>query len=330
MAEIKELLKTKLIFPLREKVFNLNNKMGRYKNVLWLIGDGRSGTTWIASVINADRKARELFEPYHPLVLENSDLPPYLYSSTDTNNNAVLNAYNDIFSGHLAHRRIDFDNRKLFYKGLIVKDIFINLSASILYKNFPFVKPVLLIRNPFAVVYSKLQKKHWFWPSDLDVYLKNSSLLNRLNVDIISLIEHAKQRNNFVEIQFIHWALGNCILLEDFSANNLHLIFYENIKKSPDKELAKLRAYLGNSFDFVAKSTNKAVYNKASRVVGKNKDRTDHKNTYDYWEQLYSNEEFELGVNVLKVFGWFEAYLPNGEPDPNFFKSLGFNIKNAL
>jgi hypothetical protein len=303
--------------------------MGRCENVLWLIGDGRSGTTWIASIINADRKARELFEPYHPLVLENSGLPPYLYSSGETNNGDLLTAYSSIFSGQLVHRRIDFDNRKLLYNGLIVKDIFISLSASILYKNFPFVKPVLLIRNPFAVVYSKLQKKHWFWPSDLDVYLRNPSLLDRLNEDIISLLVDAKMRNNFVEIQFIHWALGNYILLEDFSANDLHLIFYENMKTSPDKELAKLRAYLGSSFDFVAKSTNKAVYNKASRVVGKNKDRTDHKNTYDYWEQLYSNEEFELGVNVLKVFGWFEAYLPNGEPDPNFFKSLGFNIKNA-
>jgi hypothetical protein len=324
MAEIKELLKTKFIFPLREKVFHLNNKMGRCKNVLWLIGDGRSGTTWIASVINADRKARELFEPYHPLVLENSGLPPYLYSSGETNNGALLTAYNDIFSGQLVHRRIDFDNRKLLYNGLIVKDIFISLSASILYKNFPFVKTVLLIRNPFAVVHSKLQKKHWFWPSDLDVYLKNSSLLNRLNEDIISLLVNAKQRNSFVEIQFIHWAMGNSILLEDFSASDLHLIFYEDIKKSPDKELAKLRGYLGSSFDFVAKSTNKSIYNKASRVVGKNRKRTDHKNTYDYWEQRYSNEEFALGLNVLEIFGLFDAYLPSGEPNPKFFGSMGF------
>ena len=33
----------------------------------WMVGSGRSGTTWLASLINADHTMREVFEPVHPL-----------------------------------------------------------------------------------------------------------------------------------------------------------------------------------------------------------------------------------------------------------------------
>lgn len=329
-SKISEILKKKVVFPIRNIIFQINRNLGRYENVIWLIGDGRSGTTWVASILNGNKLARELFEPYHPHVLQNPKLQPYLYSHSDDLDEDLVDLYSKIFTGSLEHRRIDYDNRKLWYKGLIVKDVFINLSAFALSQRFESVKPILLLRNPFAVVHSKLQKKHWFWPTDLKVYLDNSKLLARLPPRVKQLLIEADLRKNFVEIQFIHWVIGNSILLSDFTEENLHIIFYEDIKSTPDLELKKLREYLGQNFDFVAKSTNKKVFNKSSRVVGKKQRRSDHENTLKYWKGKFSSEEYEMGVNVLEIFGWSDAYFANGKPNYSFFEKYGFHHKKAL
>ncbi len=58
----------------------MNYWFGNYKDVLWLIGDGRSGTTWVSSLINFDSHYREMFEPFHPAMVGEMDfLLPHQY-----------------------------------------------------------------------------------------------------------------------------------------------------------------------------------------------------------------------------------------------------------
>ncbi|NVK57356.1 MAG: sulfotransferase domain-containing protein [Alteromonadaceae bacterium] len=320
-----EALKKSVVFPVRNTFLQLNRKAGHFSNVVWLIGDGRSGTTWISSVINSRSKARELFEPYHPLVHNNPSLAPYLYSTRDTLPQDLISTYKSIFSGKLLHRRIDFDNRNLLYNGLIVKDIFINLAAHSLSQLFPSVKTVLLIRNPFAVVASKIQKKHWYWPTDLGVYINNASLMKRLGRDTQKYLIDAQRRNNFAEIQFIHWAIGNLIVLEDFTEETLHLLFYEDMKDSPNAELGKLNNYLGENFDFIARSASEKTLSKPSRVVYDTK-RIEHEYSMKYWERTFSREDFTAGVQALKYFDMFNLYGEDGKPNHEQFIRFGFNL----
>lgn len=315
-----ELLKTKLIFPIRNAVIDLNRRAGRFDQVVWLIGDGRSGTTWVASLINSSGSARELFEPYHPEVVKNTSLQPYYYTEKQRISENLLSIYSDIFSGRLLHRRIDFDNRKLLYKGLIVKDIFINLSAFSICQKFKHVKPIFLIRNPFAVVHSKLQKKHWFWPADLSVYLNNSLLMSRVSPSVRKLISEAHERNNFIEVQFIHWALGNSIVLEDFKSYDLHIVFYEDMKRSPNDEIKKIKEYLGAGFTFVSDTCNPKVFDKPSRVTGKVGLSSKLNTSSDDWLAKFGERNFDLGINVLKTFNWLDSYSEDGNPNHQFFK----------
>ena len=40
------------------------------ESVGWMVGSGRSGTTWLSSLLNADCTMREVFEPVHVLHVE--------------------------------------------------------------------------------------------------------------------------------------------------------------------------------------------------------------------------------------------------------------------
>ena len=45
--DLKREIKFKLIYPIRNIVLVANQWIGNYEKVIWLIGDGRSGTTWL-------------------------------------------------------------------------------------------------------------------------------------------------------------------------------------------------------------------------------------------------------------------------------------------
>ncbi len=46
--------------------------------------------------------------------------------------------------------------------------------------NSPKIKPILLIRNPYAVALSKTERKHWGWMNDPKEFLLQKSLRENL------------------------------------------------------------------------------------------------------------------------------------------------------
>src|SRR5688572_637852 len=53
-------------FRIKRAILAANYRLGNYRERLWLIGDGRSGTTWAANLLNHRGRYRQLFEPFHP------------------------------------------------------------------------------------------------------------------------------------------------------------------------------------------------------------------------------------------------------------------------
>ena len=47
-------------------VARLNSSISPYHEKVWIVGDGRSGTNWLSSIINHDGKSRLFYEPIHP------------------------------------------------------------------------------------------------------------------------------------------------------------------------------------------------------------------------------------------------------------------------
>lgn len=158
---------------------SLNYHLGNYKEAIWLVSDGRSGSTWLSDLTNSDRAYRELFDPFHPhIVKKTQNFALFQSLRPDETNSSLGEFLRLIFSGKLNHRRSDVSKSRLFYKGLLVKDIFAHLLMPWVNRNIPHVKKILLIRNPFAVALSKQKLSKWTWMTEPRKFFEQQDLYN--------------------------------------------------------------------------------------------------------------------------------------------------------
>jgi len=122
---------------------------GGLENTIFLAGSGRSGTTWIAELMNFDNSYRFIFEPLHinrvPLA------KPFgwrRYLRPDDDNPELLDSMKTILGGRFRNSWTDHFNRCWIPKKRLVKEIRANLLLGWLHKHFPQVRIVLLLRHP--------------------------------------------------------------------------------------------------------------------------------------------------------------------------------------
>ena len=102
-----------------------NYWLNNYKEIVWLIGDGRSGSTWVADLISRSRVYRQMFEPFHPgHVKETEGFSPHQYLRPTEEHESIDNFFYNVIAGKFLHPRVDSGNRRLLYKGILVKDIY--------------------------------------------------------------------------------------------------------------------------------------------------------------------------------------------------------------
>ncbi len=116
-------LKSRLIDIPRRNVLRLNQRLGRFDDVVWLIGDGRSGTTWISNLVNYDHRYRDVFEPFHPRRASGMEfVRPHLYLRPGDLDPPLRKAAGAVFSGRFTHPKTDAMNVRPWYAGMVVKD----------------------------------------------------------------------------------------------------------------------------------------------------------------------------------------------------------------
>ena len=173
-------LRDRLFYPARVCVMSANRRRGNFRDAIWLFGDGRSGTTWVSELINWDRSYREMFEPFHPKKIRRMrGMRLHQYIRPGDSDHPFLRRASDVFSGRFSSPRVDHANWSLSYRGLLIKDIFANLLAGWAAQQFPAVKMVLLIRNPFAVALSKSKRRRWSWLTDPSELLAQPELVDK-------------------------------------------------------------------------------------------------------------------------------------------------------
>jgi hypothetical protein len=221
----------------------LNYYLGNYRNVVWLFGDGRSGTTWVSDLINPDKRYREMFEPFHPKWVRGMEGLGYNeYIRPDDIEHRLLPAATAVFRGRFQFPRVDEQNRRWWYRGLLIKDIFANLFACWASRRFPKTKLVLLIRNPFAVALSKLKTKDWQWMTEPAEFLGQGPLVEdylRPFEDVIRGVG-----DDYILRQVLVWAIIHYVPLLQFEPGQLHVVFYEEMAQRPEQQLRRLFHFL--------------------------------------------------------------------------------------
>ena len=306
VKEIKRALKkyTYLIYPIY------------YKKTIWLIGSGRSGTTWVASMINYKKTYRELFEPFHTCISEMNliGFKKNLFLDDKVKQRGFRTLSKTIMNGKFYHPRIEKDNE--FIKSyqndfLLVKDIFANLCSYEICSKNKKIKPILLIRNPFATVSSIREREDWDWMEDPKEFLLQKRLREVYLLPFESLILDISKNGSYFEKQVLIWSIINYIPLVMFNEKELLVTFYEDWVSSPNNELKRVNKYLSIDTFLIEDIRNHINFQSASKTSTQKKFNTLS------WKNKISGSEFNSGMEILNHFGFDKLYdefsLPNHE-----------------
>jgi hypothetical protein len=312
----------KVLFVLRSFVLWLNYLVGNYKITLWLIGDARSGTTWISSLLNYDNRLREYFEPFHPKFNKKAAfLKTYEYISPSDSNPELDKVAKGIFSGNFFDIRADRSSKSLVYNGLLVKDIVVNLYAFYLSERFPKVKVMLLLRNPFSVALSKNELQEWNWESyDIQELMEDDKLYKEHLEPFKDLITDLKDEADYIIRSVLFWCIYNYVPLRQFSNSNLEIVLYEELLMNPEEGILNLRKRLGLEVPVAENSSiSKDKIENPSAVTTKT---GDFKSNFSSWRSKISTHQYETSLEILAAFGmdsfYDEAGLPNRQAIHDF------------
>ncbi len=304
---------------LRKAAFLLNAVAGNYRRTVWLIGDGRSGTTWVADLINWDKRYRELFEPFHPWRLG----PPfrmhrYLRRSDELSDMDPM--IDEVFGGRVLDERVNEDNTRFWYRGLLIKDIFATLLAAKVKRDRPQIKVVLLLRNPFAVALSKYHKRHWHWMTEPAAFLEDRELVEDHLAPFAAQI--AACEDDFILKQVMIWCIIHYVFFRQFREKDVYVVFYEELYRRPEEELKKLFTFLEEVPVTKLDENVLLKVNRISKMSGENSSLLRGLSPLENWEKEIPPKTVEKGRAVLETFGFDELYDPRGLPHPETLRGL--------
>jgi hypothetical protein len=215
-----------------------------HRATVLLCGSGRSGTTWLVGVANYDNHYRLMIEPFNrgrvPAVRAFRRRQYLRPSNTEP---AYLGPASSIFTGALRDGFVDQLNRRIICSARIVKDVGCTLLLGWLRARFPGMPIVLVLRHPCAVAYSRMKLG---WDDIREDYLGQPELMTDHLGPFASAIRAAK--TDF-EMHVFNWCVENYVPFRQCAPGDVHLAFYENFCVDPARELDRLFAFLGRSYD---------------------------------------------------------------------------------
>jgi len=295
------------------QVLRANGLAGRYARPVWLIGDGRSGTTWIAALMNPGGRMREMFEPVHPcFVPEAGFLRLNAYRAPGTEDPALGALAARIFTGRLTDRRVDRENRRLIFDGLLVKDVFAGMLAGWVAAARPEVRPVLLVRNPFAVARSKRALTGAIWGDGAADLLAQPDLMRDHLEPQRSLLDRVAAGGEPLMGYLALWAALHTVLSRQRIAG-MPVLFYEDAVADPEGEIARVWRALGEDPAKRRPEAKRIVAPSwTSTGEGAEAART---RPQEAWRRGLGDEEIARGLELLAAFGLDRLYGADGRPD---------------
>jgi hypothetical protein len=278
-------------------------------NTVIVSGAGRSGTSWLSEIINYKNTYRYMFEPLqHTYVPEASEfIYPYLEKHQKAPKK-LKKLMNNIISGKLRNDWVDGQNNKYFTNKRLVKFIRIHFMHAWLKENYPQIKSIYIIRNPYSVSLSMIKNK---WEISADFILDKENLYNKYFTKFKKLITEIKQKENVIYIATLRWVLLNYVIFRQYENSDkslFKLVSYENLVENPKDTTPSIFQYLNLDFD-------DQVYDKMkkpSALVSKKRLEKGFKNITSSWQNQISEDDLEYCEKIIAEFGLNKFY-KNGE-----------------
>ncbi|PLX78594.1 MAG: hypothetical protein C0616_14245 [Desulfuromonas sp.] len=225
----------------------VNILLRNYESPVWVVGEARSGTTWLMELLGSDGKRRVLFEPFHPKFNHTLKLTPlHNYVPTDHDEMDFRDFCANVFQGKLFNGRVDaYRNYRLFHSGLVIKDVYANLLLPYMSKNFDKVRKILILRNPIAVALSKQKRPMGHWINNPVDFLTDDALVKDHLEPFADMIRSLE--DDYFQKQVMIWCVVHYVPLRVLGPNLLHVVLYEELFADPIKELLRINRFLGEN-----------------------------------------------------------------------------------
>jgi FkbM family methyltransferase len=205
---------------------------------IWLVSDGRSGSTWLESLIGSSAPFASYFEPMHATMnpaLKGEPLVRYIRPGQVPQK--YIDLYQAVFSRQFRHKRAGPYRPQ--HQSVVVKDIHALMSARAISAVFPSVKVVCLVRHPVDVAKSKMRLKDWLWLKEPSALLDQAELHRDWLKPFEDTIKAASsQFEKYVAI----WCAMYFVFARQFEGSPVDYVRYDDIAVEPNETLSRVFA----------------------------------------------------------------------------------------
>lgn len=272
---------------------------GELSGTVILAGTGRSGTTWVENIINANNDYRVMFEPFYSGKIDLLSGWKYRqYLRVDDRRDIYLDSARTILSGNIRDNWVDRYNTRWVAKKRLVKDIRIMLFLGWIKSNFPEIPIVFLMRHPCAVALSKVKLG---WDTHLDEFVSQPELLEDYLAPYEDLLG---QSLSVFEKHIVLWCVESYVPLCQFSSNEILVVFYEELCANPDVEVKRIYSHINSNVTDgyeAAFSTPSALSRKESAI-------NTGSDLVDAWRNALSDAEVSRAIELCGLFGLDRVY----------------------
>ena len=307
-------------YRLRGALYYANYLAGAYREKVWLVGDGRSGTTWLANLINYQARYRFCFEPFHP---KEERLPqalgPFPYIRPGSRPAELESHLRAVFSGQYQSWWSDQYHQGYRFEGLLVKCIFAHLFLGWADEILPEVRKVLLLRHPCAVAASKKALSNSYWANEPAQFWEQAELREDYLRPYEKLIRTTT--DPFLK-SVVSWAIVNTVPLRQLGEGRFHIVYYERLCEEPEQELGRLFQYLDYPVaDPWKEQRLRSLYNAPSQTSRASNGGVSPEERVYGWTRNVERDTIARAVEILSEFGLDHLY--GEDPRPKLQHSHG-------
>jgi hypothetical protein len=271
------------------------------RHSIFLSGTGRSGTTWLAEMIDSQIPSRLMFEPFFlNKIIPVSQFHLFQYMRPEQEDGELYNLAYKVLTGKIRDPRIDWHNKRLYTQYRIIKEIRANLFLKWLHDRFPQVPLFFVIRHPCAVALSR-KELGWATDTDIDPFLRQENLINDYLSDKLDLIHSLKTD---IEKHALIWSISNLVPLSQFGPEKLNMVYYENLCLQPESELAKVFKVLDqghlNITGIDVQRPSVTTTHTSAIVTGEDR--------ITRWKSHLQTSEIDSVLNIVREFGLDDLY----------------------
>ena len=268
-----------------------------HRATVLIAGSGRSGTTWLADVINHDNAYRYIGEPFtREHVKAVRHFARIQYVRPDDDGREYFDAVHAILEGRVRSPWADNLNRRTIARKRLIKDDRCTLMLAWMIRRFAGMPVVFIRRHPLAVAYSR-SRAHWR-VRKRDVYFNQPALMADHLEPFRDLMAGAHTE---IEGHVIDWCIENLVPHRQLTGKDACFVDYESVVADREGEFRRIFAYIGKPFDerAIARSTRLSV----TTFIGRDGPRRKAAGDLRSWREAMSAGEIFGAMEIVKRFG---------------------------